>query len=142
MKTLLLIVSLLLAGIAHADTDPGPIEQRPGCKVYTMCDAQVTTGDCTVLPTSGDERVVKVLSFSNLTFYGLQSVGAPYECNIVSNDEGHDAAVGVGFQVNSTSLTDLAPILSISGLFYHIWVNCPTIETSVTVTALVCSANR
>lgn len=141
-----LIVSLsavfLLATPASGDAGPAPTKVGGGvCTSYLMCAAQTATGDCTVLPASGDELVLEMDGRSSMTFYSIQSVGA-HICDIMSNDEGHDDASGVGFKVNTASLTDSAPVLSINGLFRFIWVTCPTIGTSATVTALVCTANR
>lgn len=138
----LLAVLTLLAAPAFGDTNPPVLEREDaGCTKYEMCSAQTATGDCTVLPASGDEIVLHVHDRSQLTFYSLQSVGA-HTCDFMTNDEGHDAASGVGFKFNTSSLTDAAPVLTFGGLFDYIWVTCPTIGTSVTVTALVCTSNR
>lgn len=139
--TLFAFVALLGVAASQADETVSSVKFN-SCRSYTMCDAQTATGDCTASPASGDERVVKTLGFSTMTFYSMQSVGSPYACNVISNDQGHDAASGVGFQINTASLTNAAPILSITGMFEYIWLTCPTIATSVTVKMLLCAASR
>lgn len=139
--TLLFVALSFIHAPAWGDTDPTVVDTRSGCKKYLMCDAQTTTGVCTKLPSSGEERILRTFSFSNLTFYSLQSVGA-HTCNIFSNDQGYDAASGVGKQINVTSLNATDSMLSFQGSFDYVWVECPTIGTSATVTLLLCTANR
>ena len=142
MKYLLAFLLLCVtASVGFADAEPPFVDEIRACKKYTFCAAQTTTGDCTELPASGDELVLRVIGRSSLTFYSIQSVGA-HICNIMSNDRGHDAASGAGFQVNAISLTATTPVLSLSGNFDYIWVTCPTIGTSATVTGLVCPASN
>ena len=143
-KFIFLLGTLLFAAnVSFADASPPVVESLTGCVVYKMCNAQTATGDCSVLPASGDELVLKVASFSNLTFYSTQSTATTYSCDVVSNDVGHDALSGAGHQINTASITESAPILSFSGLFYYLWVNCSAIANNqVTITLQVCTANR
>ncbi len=139
---LALFAFVALFGVASVQADETVSGTKfNSCRSYTMCAAQTATGDCTALPASGDERVVRTFGHSQMTLYGMQSVGA-YVCDVMSNDQGHDAASGVGFQVNTASLTDVSPILSINGMFDYIWITCPTIGTSATVTMLLCQSSR
>ncbi len=130
---------------ANADADPprasDTISSVNGCLKHEICSAQTATGDCTVLPASGDERVLRVLGYSRFALYGLQSVG-DYVCDVMSNDEGHDAAVGVGQKINVTSLTETTDLIQFEGTYDYIWVTCPTIATSVTVNIVSCPASR
>ena len=138
---LTVMAALLLPAVSTADT--APIAERVNaCIKFTMCNAQTALGDCTALPASGDELVVRVNGTSRLTFYGMQSTATTYSCNVISNDRGHDAATGVGFRVNTASITNTAPILSLVGLFDYVWVNCTAIDggpDAATITMLQCS---
>jgi len=109
-----------------------------------MCNAQTLVGDCTVLPASGDEIVLPVFAAgSSLTFFGNQSVGTPYNCNVHGNNTGHDAEAGDFIKLTTTPLSDTQESITLAdGMFGHVWLNCSTITTSVTITVNVCPANR
>ena len=93
------------------------------------------------------EIVLRGLAKSSWTFYGTQSVGA-YECDVFSNDTGYDANVTDKQKLNSRTIT--APsdadwtvlgnrqAVSFDGSFDWVWVECPTIGTSATITVQVC----
>ncbi len=141
-----LLAILMFCSVAYADVEPLFIQpdhsnQIKGCKKYEFCSAQTATGDCTALPASGDERVLRVAGRSVLTFYSTQSIGV-HTCNVMSNDTGHDALSGVGQQINAASLTATAMTLTLAAPFDYIWITCPTIVTSATVTALICPASN
>lgn len=135
------LITIFICGIASADIDPLWLKTVNGCTDYTFCGAQTAIGTCTVLPASGDERVLDTIGRSTITFYSTSSAGA-HTCNIESNDVGHDAASGVGFQINATALTEATPVLTLSGPLMYIWIECSAITTSVTVTARHCAANN
>jgi len=143
MKGFFVFMLVMFATQAMADTSPSRsgVGQN-GCYIYTMCDAQTATGACTVSPAAGDERVAVLGDMSNLTLYGNQSSDDAHTCNLHTSDTGYDASSGEGQLVNSSPLTDSAQVISISGLFYHLWVECTTITTQATVTMLVCPAGR
>lgn len=142
MKHLLLIFSLLLFSFsALADTIPERILNAAGCTKFFLCNAQTATGPCTVNPASGDEIVLNSAGRSSITFYGLQSVGN-YSCDVFSNDKGFDEALGIGHKINDKSITPIRPILTLQGPLFAIWVECSTITTSATVTALLCPSNN
>ena len=129
---------------AQADTAPIPIgDEKNTCQQFTMCAAQTLVGDCTVLPASGDEIVLETFGrWSSLTFYANQSVGA-YSCVVHSNASGHDAETGDFVLLSSTPLSGSNESISLNGgNFGYIWINCPTIGTSVTVTLNACPSNR
>lgn len=144
MKYFLLL--MLIAGVAGADTSPPQESLSYGCVKYTMCNAQTATDECTVLPASGDELVVRVATNSNLTFYSTASTASTYSCDVISNDQGFDASAptGNGFQINTASITPAAPILSFSGLFDFMWIDCSAIngDGNVTITLQMCTASR
>lgn len=135
----LLIISLYTP--AFGDTEPTEINSPGGCRKYEFCSAQTAIGVCTVLPASGDERVLRVASKSIMTFYSVRSIGA-HICDFVSSDVGFDDATTSSYQFNAESLTDSNPMLSFSGVFDYVWVTCPTIGVSTTVTGTFCPGNN
>jgi len=94
-----------------------------------------------------DEIVLRGLGKYAWTFYGTQSVGA-YACDVFTNDTGYDANVADKQKLNATSITSTTDLLwtvagnqqvkSFDGSFDWIWVECPTIGTTATITATVC----
>ena len=150
MIKLITILSMLFAGMAYADVAPpqasdavgafGTSLLGNGCKKVRMCAGQTATGDCT---SGGDEIVARVASHVHLTFYSNQSTASAWICDIVSNDQGHDAASGSGTTINASSITDANPVLSITGLFDFLWITCPTLaDNLVTITMLSCPVAR
>ena len=128
----------------HADTEPALLKAVGVCESRELCSAQTATGDCTVEPATGDELVLKMFGkYSSLTFFSNESVGAPYVCDVHGNRGGHDAESGDFVLLTSTPLSDTNESISLNGgNVGHIWVNCSTITTSVTVTVNACPANR
>lgn len=141
VKYFITLLMILIPSMVFADADPIRVDSVNGCIKYTFCDAQTATGDCTTLPASGDERVLRAMGRSRITYYSLQSVGA-HVCDIISNDQGHDAASGAGQKINAVSLTASTAILTLSAPFDYVWITCPTVGTSVTVSAVVCAGNN
>lgn len=142
VRALIGLFVLLICVEASADVEITRSEVIRGCEKYTMCAAQTATGDCTALPASGEERVLRTLGKgSKLSFYSTQSVG-DHICDVMSNDTGHDVLSGVGQKINAASLTESAMTLTLYGVFDYIWVTCPTIVTSATVTVSICAGNN
>lgn len=105
-----------------------PADATRVCVAHTMCDAQTTPGPCS--------DPVEVKAVADMTFYSTQSVGN-YECAVMSGDY---AEIEFGSRISHNYLNPETSIISFrAGLFYYVWIDCPEIETSVTVTALVCS---
>lgn len=137
MKYLIpILLTLFFSVNTLADTAAPIVENVNGCVQHILCDTETVTGVCTH-PVTGDEVVLIGAGRSNITFYGLQSIGN-YNCDIISSDRGHDDSGGVGHTVNSASITQVAPVLTIEGPLYAFWISCGTIATSVTVTSLIC----
>jgi hypothetical protein len=124
-------------GMAWADTSPAPIGSSDGCTSWVVCDGQTATGPCTVEPATGDEIVAKTKFANSLTFDGGRSTGT-YSCDFYANTQGYDASSGVGTKINSVPLTETQEMLSYSGVFDQIWVECTAIATNVTVVLNSC----
>ena len=138
---LILFLCLLYASVTLGDTEPALV--RPGankCEEYSVCTAQTATGACTVLPASGDERVLDtfIKGFNSLTFFSHESVGN-YSCDVFLSSNGFDASGGSGIKATSQSITqnNQGVVLAAAG-FGHMWVQCATIATSVTMTVNAC----
>ena len=142
MKIMLaILVSMLLTGVSSADTPPIKSEDVTGNPMYKMCNAQLTgnTGVCKVGGvTAGDEYVLNASGFNSLTFFSMQSDANTYSCDIYSRDQSHDTVTaGNGFKVNVTSLSETQEVLTLSGPFNYIWINCTAIaDNSVTINVL------
>jgi hypothetical protein len=129
---------LLLALPAFADTEPTKTKINNTCYDYNMCVAETTTSACT--NQHGDEIVLDVGRYANYTFYSTQTTSTDYSCDIYTAELGFDAAVATD-QVNTTSITDEAPVLLLAGLLGKIWLICPTnADNSVVINARVCTA--
>ena len=133
----------LAPALARADTEPALLNQNGQCAQFAMCAAQTATGDCTVSPATGDERILNVFGkWSSFTFYGNQSVDA-FSCVVHSNATGHDAESGAFVLISSTPISDSNKAITINGgNFGHIWMNCTSITTSATITVNACPGNR
>lgn len=143
----LLIVLLALSfynAPARGDTEAALVTTNGQCAQHLMCDAQTATGVCTVLPASGDERTLFVFGkWSRMTFFGNGSVGTPWTCDVMGNMGGYDAESGDGVKLNTTSLSNTQEAITLrEGDFGYVWVTCPTIGTSVTITVSVCPSSR
>ena len=142
MTRILILFGLLLALPAGAaDKAPTSVRLSGECNVFTMCNAQTGTGVCTTLPASGDEIVMYLATRSTLSFYSTQGVGA-YSCDVYSNDTGYTATATAKQKLNATPLTTSASIVSFSGLFAHVWLECTATGTQAPVWAYVCPADR
>ena len=142
-----LLASLFLSFMcvhAWGDTDPTRIVTEGTCQKLTMCAAQTATGVCTVLPASGDERVLRPFGrWSRFTFFGNESVDTPWSCDVFGNNTGYDLESGDGVQLNTASITNANESITVyNGDFGFIWINCSVIETSVTMTVNACPSNR
>jgi len=122
--------------------------------VFSVWTANDTTGSWIQSGTGAcrnaagtDEIVLRGLGKYAWTFYGTQSVGA-YACDVFSNDTGYTALVQDKQKLNATSITSTTDLLwtvagnqqvkSFDGSFDWVWVECPTIGTTATITATVC----
>lgn len=139
MKYLLAtIAALLLTSPAYADRVPNRVKSISGCTLYLMCDAQTATGPCTTSPASGEKIVLNAAGRSKTTFYGLQSIGA-HSCDVFTNDKGYDLSAGAGQKINNMSIDESFPVLTLEGPLFAVWVECTSITTSATITALSCT---
>ena len=135
---LLALLVLLMAGSAWGDVAPEVVENYGSEGVlYAMCDAQPfgSTGVCT---RDGDQIVLNAAGFASLTFYSMQATTTTYTCDIYSRDQSHDTAVaGNGFKINATSLSESQEVLTLSGPFSRVWVNCTAMnDNQVTIHVL------
>lgn len=141
LARLLALLSVLIAFpiVSNADVAPVVLVSRHDCVKVEMCVAETDTGVCQV---GGDEVVFQPNFRTSLTFYSDQGVGA-YSCDMISNSQGHDAASGVGKQINSTSLTTSNPVITINGgVFDSLWIDCSAVGSQATVVLLACPASR
>jgi hypothetical protein len=126
MKLLPLLL-LLLPTLAFADTKPDATRLNNRCTTYSLCKLQVATGEC-VSHRDGDEIVHQVGRYAHYTFYSTTSTSSSYECDIMTNTLGFDDAVSTD-QVNTTSITDEAPVYTMAVLLHKLWITC--IEVNV-----------
>ena len=128
---LLALLVLLMAGSAWGDVAPEVVENYGSEGImYKLCDAQPTgsTGVCTK---DGNYIVLNAVGFSSLTFYSMQSTATGYSCDVVSRDQSHDTVTaGNGFQINLTSIDQDQEILTLSGPFSRVWINCSAINNN------------
>lgn len=143
MRYLSLLLFLLLALPAlGADVAPTARRAGPDCYEYTLCSSQAVQTGGTPCDSSTGDIVLYAAGRSNLTFYSTQSTASSYSCDVYSADESWAASSG-GHKVNSTSLTQTTPVLSINGMFDYLWVECTSIANNqVTVNLLACAAGR
>ena len=144
MKHLLFLLALFVTASAFADTSPTRLGDLSNtCGKFVLCGAQTATGDCTVLPASGDEIVLETFSkWSSFTLYSNESVGN-HTCHIFSNNGGHDAEPGDAIQISTTALSETQELITLNGgNFGFIWANCSAIGTSVYITVKACPSNR
>ena len=136
MKRIILlgVLALLAVPTAWADVPPTRTKVNNRCNQYRMCDAHTGTTDCGA---AVDEIVLHVGQWANYTFSSIQSVGS-HSCDIISNLQGHDAASGVGDTVNTTAITDEAPMYTMRVLLRHFWLTCSENATSVTIDVIIC----
>lgn len=132
---LLLVASPAYADVASSNTTTAR-GLAFGCTERVLCSDQTATGDC--VSESGDEIVANLGPYSELTFTGLKSSGS-YSCDLMYNDQGHDAASGAGHQINTVSVSDEQPSITLSGgHFHYVWATCTEVASSVTMTVLAC----
>jgi len=132
---LLAVALILLPTLAWADTDPRRTKINNRCTSYAMCPAHSGTGECT---DGTDEIVLQVGRYSHYTFYSTPSAATNYSCDIHTSDEGFDAATATD-QVNSTSITDEAPVYTMAVLLRHFWVACTVNDVTVTINVVICA---
>ena len=128
---------LLLPAVAWADHDPDSTRVNNRCTQYRMCDGQTSTGICTS-PKDADELVLEVGRYAYYTFSAIPSTATNYSCDILSNHDGYDAD-NTSDQVNTTSITDEAPMYTLGALLKYLWITCPTLDDNqVTIDVVVC----
>lgn len=144
MKRLVYLL-LLLALPAWADLPPGTSRDvGNGCRKVTLCDQSSGTGACTRL---GDQIVQRLAGFYSITVYTTASTAASWDVDVLTNDEGYDAAsagAGTGTTLNSTAITNTNMTWSANGLFDYVWVDIQTHggSGSVVATMLYCPLSR
>lgn len=129
----LFLTLLVIPCFALADKTPSQIMLTKNCSVYRMCEAETTIGACI----TSDTLVAVVPWAETLTFYSTQGVGA-YSCNVFSSDFGYQASARQ--QLNVTALTPAAQVLTLSGFFYYVWVECTAVGTQATVNMVACGS--
>jgi hypothetical protein len=141
MKFLPLIATLLVAAcpLAYAaDVAPTKTRVNNRCTSYAMCVAEAGTGECQD-STDTDEIVHQVGRFAHYTFYSTKSTSTDYSCDIHTSNVGFNAATTTD-QVNTTSITDEAPVYTMAVLLHYLWVACTTNSgEGVTIDAVICA---
>jgi hypothetical protein len=120
------LLLLLLPTLAFADTKPDTTRLNNRCTTYSLCKLQAATGEC-VSHRDGDEIVHQVGRFAHYTFYSTTSTDSSYSCDIMTNTTGFDASVADSTQtdqVNTTSITDEAPVYTMAVLLHKLWITC------------------
>jgi len=141
----------VLVGMALASQvigDVNAVQQSPrhgssqGCQQLKFCDAELNAGPCRTADAS-EVYTYGLFNKSNLTWYADKSTGA-YDCSVYSSVDGFDASGGVGTKIHTATynLTPTSPIVSFSGLFGFLWVDCTSVGTQATVTLLACPAGQ
>lgn len=142
----------VLAGMALAApinaADVNAVQQTPrwgqsqGCLQLKFCDAEVDDGPCKTAD-GNDVYTYGLFNKSNLTWYADKSTGT-YDCSIYSSVDGYTASSGSGVKIHTATynLTPTTPIVSFSGLFGYLWVECDDVGTQATVTLLACPASQ
>ena len=142
-KLLAMLVVLLVAGPVIADTAPSQIRYGDKGVLYTMCAAETAAGPA-ACQNAGNTEVISVnaSAYDSLTFYAMQSAGGTFTCDIFSRDEPYDTVVaGNGFKINLTSLSGSQEVITVSGPFAFVWVQC-TKGTSADVTITMLGRNN
>lgn len=138
MKLLPLILLLLPTLAQAADIAPARTRINNRCTSYAMCVAEAGTGECQDASNT-DEIVHKVGRFAHYTFYSTKSTAANYSCDIYTSNEGFNGATATD-QVNTTSITDEAPVYTMAVLLHFFWIACPTITADlVTIDVVICA---
>lgn len=128
---------LLFPLAASADVKPTTTRINNRCTSYAMCVSQTATSEC--VDAGGEVIVHTVGRFAHYTFYSTESTAANYSCDIITNKLGYDAAVTTD-QVNTTSITDEAPVYTMAVLLHKLWVTCPTIDADeVSIKVDICA---
>ena len=138
-KLLAMLVVLLVAELAIAETPPRFTRPHPDASLYVLCDAEANSGVCKRDDGAGDEEIVLNASgLGSMTFSSMRSGAGTYTCDIYTRDESYDATpAGNGFKSNVTSLSDTQETTTLSGPFMAVWMNCTLgTATEVTVTVL------
>lgn len=133
-----LILTLLFALPAMADTTPRKTRINNRCTMYAMCESQAAVNECVSI-NDGDEIVHQVGRFAHYTFYSTRSTAANYSCDIMTSTLGFDAAVSTD-QVNTASITDEVPVYTMAVLLHKFWVTCPTLDADlVNIDVVICA---
>ena len=142
-KLLAMLVVLLVAGPAIADTPPSQIRYSDKAVLYTMCDAETTAGPAACQNAGNTEViVVNASAYDSLTFYAMQAAAGTFTCDVYSRDEPYDtAAAGNGFKINVTSLSGSQEVITLSGPFLWVYLQC-TLGTSADVTVTMLGRNN
>jgi len=144
MRVELAVVALLMATSAFADQDPDFTRVNNRCNSWALCKQQSATGIC-VSHRNGDELVLDVGKFAHYTFYSVESTASSYSCDIYTNTDGYDASVADSTatdQVNTTSITDEAPVYTMQVLLQKLWINCTEVaDNVVNIDVVVCVEN-
>ena len=136
MRLLPLILLLLPSLALAADVKPARTRVNNRCTSYAMCAAQSGTGECV---SGSDEIVHQVGRFAHYTFYSTKSSSTNYSCDIYTSNEGFNAATATD-QVNTTSITDEAPVYTMAVLLRHFWIACPTNDDNVVnIDVVICA---
>jgi len=128
MMRLLPFTFLLLPALALADVKPVSTRLNNKCMSYAMCSSQSAASECV----NGDNEVIvhEIGRYAHFTFYSTESTATNYSCDIITNKLGYDNAVTTD-QVNTTSITDEAPVYTMAVLLHKFWVTCPTLADNV-----------
>lgn len=128
---------MLLPVVAVADMDPKSTRVNNRCTEYRLCNGKSGTGICTD-PSNSDEIVLHVGLPAEYNFDAMNSTSTNFACDIFTNRTGYDAD-NTSDQVNTTSITDEAPVLLIRGTLRYLWISCPTNDdNTVTLDVEVC----
>lgn len=130
---------LLIPSLALADVKPKATRVNNRCTQYAMCATETTTNECK--DKDGQVIVLGLDRYARMTFYSTKSSSINYSCDIFTSNEGFDNKTASD-QVNTTSITDEAPVYTLVALLRDFWMICPTNDNnSVTIDVVVCAAD-
>jgi hypothetical protein len=136
MKWIVLFL-VCLPVLALADTAPETTRINNRCTEYRLCDAKSGTGICTDTA-NADEQIMHIGLPAEYMFDAVNSTSTNYSCNIFTNRTGFDAD-NSSDQVNTTAISDEAPVYLMRALFRYLWINCSTNDNNtVTIDVEVC----
>jgi hypothetical protein len=136
---LLPLILLLLPCLALADVKPDTTRLNNRCTMYAICKQQSVINECVSHRDNTQKLVLEVGRFAHYTFYSTRSTAADYSCDIMTNTLGYDGAVSTD-QVNTTSITDEAPVYTMAVLLHSLWITCTAIDADlVNIDVVVCA---